>query len=189
MTVAVPTEEYRLRLHGLSPRVRCVIWDPYTDNHDSEDSVLEDVDVVLLPDTIDAAVVRRLSGAPKLKLVQLQSAGYDHVVGNLADSVSVCNGTGVHSDETAEWAVGLVLASLRGLPRYHDQQKARLWAVDPGLDFLAGSRVMVVGAGSIGREIAKRLSTFKVDLTRVARSARSAAHGEVLSFEQGMKVL
>ena len=56
---------------------------------------------------------------------------------------------GVHDDATAEHAVGLILASLRGIPeavRGHGH-----WDRMPDRRSLADSRVLVLGYGSIGR--------------------------------------
>ena len=64
---------------------------------------------------------------PALKVVQLQTAGFEHVQSRLADGVTLCNARGVHDASTAELAVGLILATYRRLPRaVRDQERARL---------------------------------------------------------------
>ncbi|NMR21463.1 dihydrofolate reductase, partial [Cellulomonas fimi] len=82
------------------------------------------------------------------------------------------NGRGVHDDETAELAVGLVLASLRGLDDYVRQQADGVWATRRRRS-LADRRVLVLGQGSIGTAITARLEPFRVDLVRVARTGRT----------------
>ena len=44
---------------------------------------------------------------PALQVVQLGSAGYEHMLGIVADSVSIANAAGVHDAGTAELAVAL----------------------------------------------------------------------------------
>jgi phosphoglycerate dehydrogenase-like enzyme len=105
-----------------------------------------------------------------LRVVQLQSAGYDGVAGRLPVGVTLCNATGVHDDATAEHAVGLVLASLRGIPeavRNHGH-----WTSDKMRRSLADSRVLVLGYGSIGRALAERLLPMKAVVTAVATRER-----------------
>jgi phosphoglycerate dehydrogenase-like enzyme len=117
------------------------------------------------PDVFDRA--HELRG---LRVVQLQSAGYDGVPGRLPAGVTLCNATGVHDDATAEHAVGLVLASLRGIPeavRAHGH-----WRPMPWRRSLADSRVLVLGYGSIGRALVERLLPMKAIVTAVASRGR-----------------
>ena len=82
----------------------------------------------------------------------------------------LANASGVHDDATAEHAVGLILAVLRGIPdavRGHGHW-ANLW----GQRSLADSRVLVLGFGSIGRALAERLRPFRAVVTAVASRAR-----------------
>ena len=116
-------------------------------------------------DVIDQG--RRLRG---LRVVQLQSAGYDGVAERLPPGITLCNATGVHDDATAEHAVGLILASLRGIPESVRQHGH--WGPLPGRRSLADSRVLVLGYGSIGRALAERLLPMKAVVTAVASRER-----------------
>ena len=113
---------------------------------------------------------------PNLRVVQLLSAGADAWVGRLPVTVTLCDARGVHDSSTAEWVVAAILAHVRDFPAFVRAQAQRVWAYDghAPTDELAGKRVLLVGAGSIGAAIADRLAPFGVDLTRVARSARPA---------------
>jgi phosphoglycerate dehydrogenase-like enzyme len=108
---------------------------------------------------------------PALRVVQLMSAGADAWVGRLADSVTLCDARGVHDSSTSEWAAAAILAHLRDFPAFARAQAERRWAATQ-TDELAGKRVLIVGAGSIGAALAARLAPFDVEITLVARSAR-----------------
>src|SRR6266511_339261 len=54
---------------------------------------------------------------PALKVVQTQTAGYEHVLPFLRDDVTLCNARGVHDASTAELAVALILAWSRRIPQ------------------------------------------------------------------------
>jgi phosphoglycerate dehydrogenase-like enzyme len=119
----------------------------------------------------DAGILERLRALPRLKVVQLPSAGYEHALGRVPPGVIVCNARGVHDAGTAELAVGLVLASQRGIDAAVLDQLEGRWAPRTR-ESLADRRVMILGYGSIGTAIARRLAPFEVELVAVARTPR-----------------
>ncbi|MEU8778994.1 2-hydroxyacid dehydrogenase [Streptomyces sp. NPDC048606] len=129
-----------------------------------------------------AVTVRPLPKMPALRIVQTLTAGIDHVLGGLADlapGVRLCNARGVHEASTAELALTLTLASLRGIPRMVRGQDREEWH-GGFYEALADRSVLIVGYGSIGAAVEDRLVPFECGrITRVARSARTAPHGPV----------
>jgi len=115
----------------------------------------------------------RLGSLPQLRVVQLLTAGYDAVLPALPAGVRLANAAGVHDASTAELAVTLILASLRGIPDFVAAQGASHWLPTRMWPALADKRVLIVGYGAIGRAIARRLSGFEVVLTAVASRARA----------------
>jgi phosphoglycerate dehydrogenase-like enzyme len=114
----------------------------------------------------------------RVRAVQTQSLGYDDAIGNVPAGITWCNAVGVHEGPTAEIAVGLLIAALRGFDEFARAMPEGRWvhAWHPGL---LGARVMLLGYGGIGVEVHARLTGFGVDIVRVARSARRDAHGEI----------
>jgi phosphoglycerate dehydrogenase-like enzyme len=111
-----------------------------------------------------------------LKVVQTMTAGVEHVRPHVPDGVLLCNGRGIHDASTAELAMTLMLASLRGVPGFVRAQDAGVWM--PGTrPALADSTVLIVGYGAIGEALERRLAGFEVEVVRVARSARDGVHG------------
>ena len=165
--------------------VRLVEWSM---TQDLPADVALEVDAVVVPHYVSGEMLARLRPLARLSLVQLPSAGYEHAVRHLPPGVTLCNGRGVHDDETAELAIGLVLASLRDLAEYVRLQGAGVWSPHRSTS-LADRRVMVVGAGSIGQAIAARLRPFAVDVVRVARSARDDLDGHVHGADELAELL
>ena len=108
--------------------------------------------------------------APKLKLVQLTSAGYDRVDIEAARKagVPVSNNGGANSVAVAEHAVMLMLAVLKKLVYHHNNVVAGKWR--PG-DFASirtyeveGKRLGIVGLGNIGKKVARRVQGFDMDV-------------------------
>ncbi|MFF8927329.1 2-hydroxyacid dehydrogenase [Streptomyces longwoodensis] len=126
--------------------------------------------------------VRPLPLMRNLRVVQTLSAGVDDITGHLSDlpaGVSLCNARGVHEASTAELAVALTLASLRGIPGFVRAQQEGRWRsrFHPAL---ADRSVLIVGYGSIGAAIEDRLAPFELArVVRVARSARTTERGPV----------
>ena len=126
--------------------------------------------------------VRPLAQMPNLRVVQTLTAGVDDVLPRLSDlppGVRLCNARGVHEASTAELALTLTLASLRGVPGFVRAQQQEHWQGDfhPAL---ADKNVLVVGYGAIGAAIEDRLVPFEVArVARVARSARTTERGPV----------
>jgi phosphoglycerate dehydrogenase-like enzyme len=123
-----------------------------------------------------AAGVEVLSRMPRLKVVQTLTAGVDWLRPHLPPGVALCNARGAHDASTAEWAVAAMLGALRGFPAFTRAQAEGRWAYQ-GTDQLAGKTVLIVGYGSIGAAVERRLAGFEVTVTRVARRARPGVAG------------
>lgn len=143
-----------------------------------------DVELVVVPFGTPAERAGRvLSGLPSLKVVQLMSAGADHVLPYLPPRVTLCNARGAHTPATAEWAVGAMIAALRQFPRFAVAQHEGRWDADQ-TESVFGKHVLIVGYGSIGEAVERRLAGWDVTVERVARTARPAADGPaVLGLE------
>jgi phosphoglycerate dehydrogenase-like enzyme len=113
---------------------------------------------------------------PDLRVVQLLSAGADAWVDRLPERVTLCDARGVHDSSTAEWVVTAILAHLRAFPTFARAQARGEWsyAAAAPTDELAGKRVLIIGAGSIGAAVHARLAPFEVEVTLAARTARPA---------------
>jgi phosphoglycerate dehydrogenase-like enzyme len=77
----------------------------------------------------------------------------------------------VHDTSTAEWVVAVTLAALRDLPYFAAEQTAQRWSYR-FTGCLADKTVLIVGYGSIGAAVARRLAGFEVEVQRVALRAR-----------------
>ncbi len=147
---------------------------------------------VWLPDpypTRNLAIVPHLRG---VKLVLSLMAGTEWIPGAVGPHVTICNARGAHNVSTAEWTISAILMMLKHFPLFLDIQRSGDWkrrfeasaeyaaiTGDTGthyppvmLEELTGKTVMLVGYGSIGKEIERMLEPFRVNLIRVARTAR-----------------
>ena len=85
-----------------------------------------------------------LATLPKLRVVQTLTAGVEHIRGYVPEGVLLCNGRGIHDTSTAELALALILASLRGIPEFVRAQERAEWAPEHRPS-LADKQVLIVG--------------------------------------------
>ncbi|MDN3523176.1 2-hydroxyacid dehydrogenase [Halomonas ramblicola] len=124
---------------------------------------------------INAALLDRL---PALEIISCFGVGYDHVDAAYAGEkgVIVTNTPDVLTDEVADAAVGLLIATLRQFPqadRFVREGKWRQGAF-PLTASLRERTIGMVGLGRIGLAIAHRLEAFGV---RVIYHSRTPKHG------------
>lgn len=137
----------------------------------SNDDLLREVEFYVpayMGSTEGLALMGRM---PRLRVCQLLTAGFDHAVPFLPAGVRLCNAAGVHDASTSELAVGLIIASLRGIDDAARDMPAGRWD-SHRRPALADRHVVVVGAGGVGSAIQRRLEPFEVTITMVARSSR-----------------
>jgi len=123
--------------------------------------------------------------APKLKLVQLLSAGYDRVDIEAARKagVPVSNNGGANAIAVAEHTIMLILAVLKRVVRFHNDVVAGKWRVggfdDQRVYELSRKTLGIVGLGNIGKKVARRAAAFDMavqyyDIARLTEAEEDA---------------
>jgi len=105
--------------------------------------------------------------APKLKLVQLLSAGYDRVDVEAARKakVPVANNGGANAIAVAEHTIMLMLAVLKRVVQMHNDVVAGKWrATDARIHELAARTLGIIGLGNIGKKVARRAAAFDMSI-------------------------
>lgn len=170
MKIWVPSEAVADVLSGL-PRVACEIYDGRGDLPEG----IGEVEVWIPPLIPVPDVAGTMAAMTGLRLVQTVTAGVEPYRPHLPEGAVLCNARGVHDAGTAEWAVGAMIAVKREFPGFVDAQRRAEWTYHH-TDVLADSTVLIVGYGSIGAALERRLDGFEVDVVRVARTARDGVH-------------
>jgi lactate dehydrogenase-like 2-hydroxyacid dehydrogenase len=114
---------------------------------------------------VDGALMDRL---PKLEIVANFGVGYDSVDAKEAGrrGIIVTNTPDVLTDEVADLAVGLLIATVRQLPQVDRYLRAGKWLEKPYplTATLRGRKVGILGLGRIGKAIAQRLEAFGLEV-------------------------
>jgi phosphoglycerate dehydrogenase-like enzyme len=152
---------------GLPVGLEADVWDGGDELPPSAD----EVEFVVFPFGRNPEVLKKVVTLPKLRTVQILSAGADHILPYIPAGITLANARGAHTPATAEWTAGVIIASIRNFPRFAAGQQAGHW--DPAQsNLVAGKRVLIVGYGSIGEAVERRLAGWEVTIDRVARHAR-----------------
>ncbi|MBA2956457.1 dihydrofolate reductase [Nocardioides sp. MAH-18] len=134
-----------------------------------------DVRFYVPPYQVGPRVAEVLPRMTSLEVLQTLTAGVDNVRPHVPEGVLLATGRGIHDASTAELALTLTLASLRGVPGFVRDQDRHHWQTG-WHQSLADKRVVIVGYGAVGEAVERRLVPFEVDVVKVARSAREAVH-------------
>jgi len=145
-------------------------------------------------------LARRMGGeffrsAPNLKLVQLLSAGYDHVDIEAARKakVPVCNNGGANALAVAEHTIMLILAVLKRVVQFHNSVAAGKWRVGNPADvrvYEMGNKTLgIVGLGNIGKKVARRARAFETkvqyyDIRRLSEADEDALGVRFVLFDE-----
>ncbi|MFF8729631.1 2-hydroxyacid dehydrogenase [Streptomyces sp. NPDC015171] len=170
-------------IEGLPAGPRYLFWDGGEEGDQPFPGDPADCAVYVVPYMKRMSVrVAPLEHLTNVRLIQTLTAGVDDITAHLsviAPGVRLCNARGVHETSTAELALALTLAALRGIPGFVRAQQEERW----GSGFhpaLADKSVLIVGYGAIGAAIEDRLAPFELArVARVARSSRTTARGPV----------
>lgn len=116
---------------------------------------------------------------PHLEIVAGFGVGYDNVDAAAAAQrgIIVTNTPNVLNDEVADLTVGLLIATVRQLPRAERHLRRGDWLTQPFAlsPTLRGRKIGIVGLGRIGRAVAQRLEGFGLTIAYHGRNRQADA--------------
>ena len=108
-----------------------------------------------------------VANCPRLRWVQATSAGIGGLLdrtGLIKSPIVFTTAAGVHGVPLAEFTLLGLLHFAKGMPRLASHQAERRWDLH-ATRLLRGSRVLLVGLGGVGREVARLLAAAGVHVT------------------------
>ncbi|GAA1800892.1 D-2-hydroxyacid dehydrogenase [Brevibacterium celere] len=144
---------------------------------------LPGTEVLLLWDYFSTALTEVFDAADELRWIHVAAAGVDALLFDelIASEVVVTNARGVFDRPIAEFVLSFVLMHAKSALGSLADQREHRWNRRSTRD-LAGTRALIVGTGSIGREIARVLRALGVDVSGAGSRARTgdADFGDVI---------
>ncbi len=133
-----------------------------------------DEELISLASDVEVIVCVRLSAevaraAKHLRLIQKTGAGVDAIPFDvLSDDVFVANTSGANPVPLAEGIVALLLALAKQIVPRHNSFKRKEIKRSQGIE-LRGKKVGIIGLGHIGREVARFLQSFEMQILAIKR--------------------
>lgn len=161
------------KIKAVSPQIRVI-----------QHRVEEEAD---LPEDLEHIDVMYGSGAlpqphkvPRLRWVQLHSAGVNHIVEHSlfqTTEIAFTNASGVHAINIAEYVLAQILAFAHHLPSMFEDKHTKIWTDQRWNRYVCrevyGSTLGIVGYGAIGRQLARIASGLGMEILAVKRDMRT----------------
>ena len=203
VTIALPVaEELQRRIAAVDPRLAVTalsraqrrayregrpLWAGYPEPPAAEDEseeeakqrleqILKETEVILSNPVVPESIVGR---APRLKLLQLTSAGVDRLLDSpvVQSHVMVTTASGIHAVPISEYVIGAMLAFAKRFPRaMRSQQEGRWNPYWP--EELEEKTVGIMGIGAIGSRVAEIAGALGMRVLAMRRSVESRQRGE-----------
>jgi phosphoglycerate dehydrogenase-like enzyme len=148
------------------------------DGSEAMEKDLSEADIAITFGHLDQGV---LASCQSLKWIFNLSAGMNSFpfAELLARDILLTNVRGIHGPQIAEHVFGIMISFSRRLVECERNRTARKWDQGLDLDEMTGKTLLVIGAGSIGREIARKAKAFDMTVLGIRRKA-----GTVQGFDE-----
>lgn len=177
--IATPvSEEAQKQIKSVSPRISVKdVSDLSRRDFQGDLQARKELDAILAKAEIAFGMrtpVNLLSRAPKLKWIQVTSAGVDRYLTEefKRSKIMLTNASGVHATPIGEFVVSLMLMFAKNAHLFFEAKQKKQWLRTPGT-VLNGKTVGVVGLGSIGQEVARLCKAFRMRVIATRRSPKS----------------
>ena len=118
----------------------------------------------------------QIDALPRVSLICALGAGYENiaVAHAKARGIVVANGAGTNDDCVADHAWGLLIATVRGIPKLDKLTRDGVWRTAlPLPPNVSHKRLGIIGLGTIGKKIAQRAQGFEMEVGYHNRTART----------------
>ena len=118
-----------------------------------------------------------LPEAKRVRWLCVPFAGIDSLKGRVPDGVMLTNGAGAYGVTISEHVVMVLLMLMRGEMDVFRRIEQKIWRRGASMDTLWGKRVLILGTGDIGRNVAARFAAFGVSSIAGVNSTGHAVPG------------
>ena len=152
-------------------------WRRSADDAARWNRLLAGTDIALgVPGDTPAGLLALVAAAPAIAWVQGTAAGAGEqarragLAASIAERLVLTSAAGIHATPLAEFAVFGLLSFVKDLDRLLRHQRAANWPGRWPMRQLRGSRVLLLGLGGVGREVARLCAAFGAQVTGVRRN-------------------
>ncbi len=142
---------------------------PLTDEHRQ---IIENSNII-----IGNPPAHLISNSTVLEFLQLQSAGAEGYISSLPQGAILANATGAYGLAISEYMVGMIFGIYKKLPQYYANQLQSIWQDMGPVRQITGETVLVLGAGDIGHEFARRMHALGCYTIGIRRRSAAPSDG------------
>jgi phosphoglycerate dehydrogenase-like enzyme len=187
------SEEAKRAIKAVSPRINLFdVSDLSRRDYQGDLQARKELDNILAKAEVSYGMripTNLLARAPKLKWIQVTSAGVDRYLNDefRRSPIILTNASGVHATPIGEFVVSLMLMFAKNAVTFFEAKQKKQWARTAG-NVLNGKTVGVVGLGSIGQEVARLCKAFRMRViaTRRSPTKRTARNVDLLLPPNGL---
>jgi phosphoglycerate dehydrogenase-like enzyme len=156
------------KIKSVLPGGRCITAENIKE---VDDRVLQEMEVLAAWGFSGEVTPEMLAKSPNLKWLHVLSAGIERLPFDdlINRGILVTNSRGIHGIPIAEHVFAFILSFVRGFNILIRQQIGRKWKKNKTQE-VWGKTLGIIGAGSIGTEIAKRGKAFGMEVIAVKRN-------------------
>ena len=138
--------------------------------------------------TLDALTEEVLEKFDQLKWIHTLTAGVETLPFEILKkrNIIVTNSSGVHGKPISEQVFGMMLSFSRGLHVNFKNQMNAKWDRKYKMSEIHGKTLCIIGAGSIGREVARKAKAFDMKVIGVKRNITKVDHFDEIIDQKGL---
>src|SRR5947208_1622243 len=130
------------------------------------------------------------SRSPRLRMIQTLLAGVDHLpFDRFPRAAIVCSNAGAYTTSVAEHAMALLLAAAKDVVARTEEIRRGIFDQNVVNKALAGSTVLILGLGGIGREVARLSKAFRMHTIGTARTPPDDAPADEIATPDAVRGL
>ena len=152
---------------------------------------IKDMEVLITyGEDVDEQIINKASS---LKWISVMSAGIERLPFDAIrdKNIMVTNARGIHAIPMAEYVIGMMLSYVKQFPAMALNKSKSIWEKKLSFGELNEKKLLILGTGAIGSEIARLAKAFRMNTTGMNRSgmATNSSFDEVIKMNQIEKVL
>ncbi len=132
-----------------------------------------------------------INSATNLKWIMVISAGLDKMPLDaiVKNGITVTNARGIHAVQMSEYAISMMLQTARQAKTVIENEKNRKWDRSPVMTELHNKTLGILGAGAIGKEVARLAKAFNMTVIGLNRSGKQGEYFDRMVTRSDLGIL
>ena len=94
---------------------------------------------------------------------------------DILSDIILTNASGAFGQIISEYVIGMIISLYRSFPKYWENQNEHIWQKNNSSDTIFGKKVLILGTGDIGKNVAVRLKAFGACVNGIRKKRSSSS--------------